>query len=357
MNMAVSHGAGVLPSSAMDRFTKETPSWGEEHSGLAKNKLVIKTTKNGLKASLELWSTLIKDPQFQKANLAHSKTQTVTTIAHYKENLELIAYIHLIDTILPELLISADFDKISQSIEALTAQDLEKENTQQFLSTKPKIVVVGNVTKKELIDLLDRTFGALPLHSLPSSPPSLHPQWAAKEVIIEKDIPESVVTFGQPGIHPQSKDYAQYILLQNVLHGRFFEELREKRGLIYSIHFEGHHYNTIDLLTGYFSCECAQAPHVVKFIRSEWERLKDFGITQKELSNAKLSFKRSKVLSLTSTEAVAQEYANPQAFNLGPHAAMTLLENTEKVTLEEINLFVQKLLDPKSLTFVLIGKK
>jgi predicted Zn-dependent peptidase len=133
------------------------------------------------------------------------------------------------------------------------------------------------------------------------------------------------------------------------------DELREKRGLVYYIQFDESHYKNADLLRGSFSCECLKASNVIKFIRSEWDRLKDFGITQKELTQAKLSFKKSHILNLTSTDAVADIYATFQTFNLGPDAARVLLEKTEKVTLEEMNKFIEQVLKPELLTFVLVG--
>jgi zinc protease len=349
------NGAGIFTPLEMDRFVKETPSLRSFEIGISKTILNIKTTKEGLSDSLKTWSRLISTPQFDKANQAYNKTQALTSASHLKEDLDAIAYLNLLKVIFPQATFSGDFDSISTVIGTLTAEDLVKENSLQFLATKPQIVVVGNVKKSELIKILDSTFGVLPLQPLDSSPISFKPQWAGKEVFIEKDVPQSVIAFGQPGVHPLSKEYPLYLLLQNVLNVRFFEELRVKRGYIYSIQFQQNHYRDTDLLTGSFSCECLKAGKVVKFIRSEWERIKDFGITQEELSHAKLSFKKSHILNLTSTSAVASVYADFQAFNLGTDAARTLLEKTEKVTLEEINEFVLKVLKPDLLTFVFVG--
>ncbi|OJW49144.1 MAG: hypothetical protein BGO67_11325 [Alphaproteobacteria bacterium 41-28] len=353
---AILTGAGILSPLEMDRFSKETPAWASLEIGISQTTLTLKTTKDGLASSLKVWARLIGDPQFQKADLSYSKTRAISSVAYYKEDLELSSSIKLLQTIFPDSSFKIDLDKTSQIIESLTAEDMKKETITNFLSSKPKIVVVGDVNKKELIELLEATFGALDLH-LPSSPPnSLNPRWSNKEILIERDVPQSVVAFAQPGVNPLSKDYPKFLLLQYVLYQRLYDELREKRGLIYSIQFNAGHYKNVDLLQGIFACECTNAPKVAKFIRSEWERLKDFGITQTELSSAKLAFKRDKILTLTSTKRVAKEYADPLSFNLSPDKARTLLETAEKVTLGEINLFTEEVLQPKSLTLVIIGR-
>lgn len=352
---AIMAGAGVLPPLGMDRFSKEAPSLSHLTMGFAKNQLRLKTTKHGLKENLALWARLVSNPQFQKADLTYSKNQAKATTSFYNENLENLAFLNLIKLIFPDLAVDTDFSHMPQIIETLKAQDLEKENLNQFLHTKPKIVVVGDVNKQKLTEILDPTFGALQLQPVSTAKNVLRPQWKGKEVLIEKDIPQTVIALGQPGISPKSKEYPIYLLLQDVLSTRMFDELREKRGLIYSIQFFENHYHNVDLLTGIFSCECSQAKHVIKFIRSEWERLKDFGITQKELTDSKLSFKNAHILNLTGTQEVAEEYADPQILGLAPNAAIDLLERAEKLNLKEINQFISETLKPELLTFVLIG--
>ncbi|HUX80137.1 MAG TPA: pitrilysin family protein [Alphaproteobacteria bacterium] len=354
-NRIILDGAGVLSPLEMDRFTKGTPAMATLQTTIAKTTLTLKTTKNGLASTLKLWSQLISNPRLQNANLAHGKAQALSAISHSNEDLELSAFLNLLQTIFPKSSFKPDFEKAPEIINSLTASDLEKETTDQFLSSRPKVVVVGDVSKRELTEILDATFGALPLQSPAKPVKSLEPRWNRKDVFIEKNLSQSVVVFGQPGVDPLSKEYSKYLLLEYVLYGRLFDELREKRGLVYSIQFSETHIKDIDLLIGNFSCECTNAPQVAKFIKSEWERLKDFGITQKELSHAQLSFKRNKILSLTSTTSVAKEYANPLAFNLTPEAARTHLINADKVTLKEMNKFIQDVLKPETLTFVLIG--
>lgn len=353
---SLSDGAGITTPLKMNRFIKETPSLRQVTIGISKAILEMKTTTKGLSDSLQMWSRLIGTPQFQKADLAHSKSQASTFAAHLNQDLNFLAFLNLLKEIFPQVSsFGVDLEKIPHKIQTITPEDLDKEQVHQFLTEKPKIVVVGNVGKSELTVLLDATFGTLPFEPLSSLPQPSLPQWTGKDVFIEKDVPQAVIAFGQPGIHPLSQDYPLYLLLQNVLNVRLMDELREKRGLIYSLQFQESHYKNVDLLRGNFSCEPLTANKVIKFIRSEWERLKDFGITQKELTQAKLFFEKSHILTLTSTGAVADIYSEFQAFNLGPDTARLLLEKTEKVTLEEINVFTEQVLKPELLTFVVVG--
>lgn len=347
-------GAGLLTPLEMEHFSNETPLRWAIQSGISKNTLLLKTTKEGLSPTLNLWARLVSHPHFQKADLNFIKQKTLNSLSQAEEDLDLLVNLKLLQSIFPNNSFDLDFKKAKKTLESLTPEILEKETSKNFLCDRPKVVVVGDTNKKEISTLLDASFGSLAL-SPPSSLNKLTPDWASKEIFIEKDIPQSLVEFAQPGLSPNHKDYPKFLLLQYILSGRFYDELRTKRGYIYSISFFESHYKDIALLKGTYSCECRQTKKVLKFIRSEWERLKDFGISQSELTDAKRAFKRAKILNLTSTEAVATEYIDALDFNLAPDSAKTLLEDAEKVTLDEMNQFIQGMLKPDSLTCVLIG--
>lgn len=347
------NGAGLLNPLEFQRFSNETPTKVGVATGISRNNLLLKTTKEGLLATLKLWSELVSDPQFEKANLNFLKQKTLTYLTQSKEDIDALNFLKLLETLFPTHTFAFDYAKAKKGIENTTAEMLNVEVKENFLTNKPKIVVVGDTDKKEITKILDSTFGSLKTKS--ASPKNLKPHWVSKDVLIKKKVPQSIVNFAQPGVAPNHKDYPKFILLLNVLSGRFFDELRTKRGYIYSISFDESHYNGVDILRGGFACECKLSKKVLKFIKSEWERLRDFGISQAELTSAKRGFRRGKVLSLTSTEAVAREYIDALDSKLDPEAAESLIADTEKVTLEEMNQFMQDTLKPEALISVLTG--
>ena len=355
LQKALLSGASILTPLEMDRFMKETPADFFINVGFSNTKLSIKTIRDELKQTLNLWVKLLKASDFKKMDLTFAKSQAFDLMLMLQENDEKESYLKLLQGIFPQVDFRGNFKEGADRIKTLTADDLSTEANSLFLSARPKVVVVGDVSQKELSKILEETLGTLPLPVASPKKNSFKPQWAAKQEIVKKVVPQSIVSFGQPGVSPQNKDYSKYLLLEYLIQGRMFEELREKRGLIYDIQQFSMHLPQTDVLLGNFSCDCANASKITKFIRSEWERLKDFGISERELTSAKLSFKRAQILPLTSTSAVADEYMNPFIFNLGPKAEKTNLEQTEKVSLDEMNDFIQGFLKPKLLSFVLIG--
>ena len=99
--------------------------------------------------------------------------------------------------------------------------------------------MVGDITAAELGPLLDDVFGGLPESGAPL-PPVAAPALSGGLTVVDLDIPQSVVLFGQPGIARDDPDFFPAYVLNHILGGggfgsRLTDEVREKRGLTYGI--------------------------------------------------------------------------------------------------------------------------
>ena len=125
------------------------------------------------------------------------------------------------------------------SVIGLTADDCRGFIGQRLARDRLVVGVAGDITAAELGPLLDATFGDLPACSpLPELPP-VTPVVGRTEVL-RLAIPQSVVTFGHAGLDRHDPDYyaaylANYILGGGGFASRLLEEVREKRGLAYSV--------------------------------------------------------------------------------------------------------------------------
>ena len=102
-----------------------------------------------------------------------------------------------------------------------------------------KISVVGDIDAASLGALLDRTFGGLPAKSKLAPVPDIEARKPPQREFIALDVPQTVVTFGGPGIKRNDPDFMAAYVVNHILGGgsgsRLYREVREKRGLAYSI--------------------------------------------------------------------------------------------------------------------------
>ena len=86
-----------------------------------------------------------------------------------------------------------------ESVAAIAIEDLRRAVGLTFLRKHLVLAVVGDITPAELGPLLDRTFGALPFEAeRPVVPPA--PSAYGGTAVIDREVPQSTVSFGQPGI-------------------------------------------------------------------------------------------------------------------------------------------------------------
>ncbi len=247
-----------------------------------------------------------------------------------------------------------------ETLARITAEDLRALVHDQFAKDTILIGVVGDITPGALKTLLDKTFGDLPAHA--SEPQMSEAQAATKGdlALARLPIPQSVVTFGQPGIKRNDPDwYAAYLVTHILGNGgfasRLTEEVREKRGLAYSV------YSTLlplqhgGVILGGVATENSRVAQSIEIIRAEWRRMRDEGPTAKELADAKTYLTGSYPLSLDSTAAVAGTLVAIQRDGLGIDYIDRRNGYIEKVTLEDAKRVAHRLFDPDHLSFVVVG--
>lgn len=109
-------------------------------------------------------------------------------------------------------------------------------------------------------------------------------------VVIERPLEQANLILGVPGLAARDERRMTLAVLNSVLGGgmssRLFQEVREKRGLAYSVYSFTPSYSDAGLVGMYAGCSPAKAPQVAELILSEFTRLAADGITADERARA-----------------------------------------------------------------------
>ena len=247
-----------------------------------------------------------------------------------------------------------------QSIARITPGDMRALIKARFAKDVLVVGVVGDITPAALAPLLDQTFGALPEHAAPDTLAETTMRPANDVLVSELKIPQSVVEFGQPGLKRDDPDwYAAYVVLNILSAGgltsRVALEVREERGLAYSISAWLSPFRHTGVILGEVGSQNAHVAQTIDLIRHEWQRMHDSGPTAKELADAKTYLTGSYALSLSSTERIASVLTAVQLDHLGIDYLDRRNALIEKVTLADAKRVAKRLLDPSTLLFVVVG--
>ena len=209
--------------------------------------------------------------------------------------------------------------------------------------------------------LLDETFGGLPDHAPPTQPAEALAAPGPSIEIIDRDMPQSIMVFGGPGIRRDDPDFIPAYIMSEILGGggfgsRLTEEVRERRGLTYGIGLGLYPLDNAGLVLGSLGTRNNKAGEALDVIKSVMKRYAEEGPTQRELDEAKTYLTGSYALRFNSNTKIARQLLAIQQDNLGIDYINRRNSMIDAVTLDQVKAQAKRLIDPEKLIVTVVGR-
>jgi zinc protease len=196
-----------------------------------------------------------------------------------------------------------------ESVPKIDVADLKDYARRVLARDTLKIAVVGDVDPTTLGKLLDTTFGGLPAKSSLAPVADIEAARPPQRAFIPLDVPQTVVTFGGPGLLRNDPNFMAAYVVNHILgaggSSRLYREVREKRGLAYSVYESLMWAEHSALVVGSTGTRAARAGETVDAVEREIRRMAEDGPTQQELDEAKSYLKGSQMLALDTSSKLA----------------------------------------------------
>ena len=244
-----------------------------------------------------------------------------------------------------------------ESVPTVTIADL-KDYTHRVLARENlKVAVVGDIDAETVKVMLDRVFGGLPAQPELKPVANVSPQGLGRRIVVKVDVPQAVVAFGGPGIARRDPDFMAAYIVNHILGGgafssRLYQEVREKRGLAYSVYDSLVWLNHSALFLGGTATRADRAGETLDVIDKEIHRLANEGPTADELAKAKAYLNGSFVLNLDTSSKIAALLVQLQLDGLGIDYFTRRPEMINGVTLEDARRVAKRMLDSGMLVTV-----
>ena len=248
-----------------------------------------------------------------------------------------------------------------RSVQGIEVADLKAFVKDRLAKDRLFVGVAGSITPDELKTLLDEAFGGLPASGAPDTLNEASLNGLGDTFVVQRPVPQSVAVFGMPGLSRQDPDYYAAYVMNHILGGgsfssRFYEEVREKRGLAYSIYSYLQPRRAAPFWMGSVATANAGMAQSVELIRAQVRRMREAGVSEEELKNAKLFLNGSFPLRFTSSDRISSILAAMQFHGLGIDYLDRRPQYIEAVTTADIARLAKQLLDPEKLTFSVVGQ-
>jgi zinc protease len=246
------------------------------------------------------------------------------------------------------------------SIKSIKRADIVAAHKQALGRDRMKIAVVGAIDAATLARLLDETFGGLPaLGPAPAPAPIFIP--TGKNIdIVKRDIPQSVVQFGAPGLEVADPDFIPAYVMNYVLGGggfasRLMEEIREKRGLTYGISTSLSILQGGGLFVGGFSTRNESAGEAYRLLLAEIARMAKDGVSDAELMDAKTYLTGSFALRFNTNDKIANQLLSYQVLGYPIDYINRRNDLVRAVTKADVSRAAARLLKTDAFVFVVVG--
>ncbi|KIL34888.1 zinc protease [Cohnella kolymensis] len=302
-----------------------------------------------LPIAVDILSDMFFESQMAETELAKEKNVILEEISMYEDTPD--------DTV-HDLASRAAFDGhplaysilgTADRLNAMGPQDLRRYMGQRYRVDNTVISIAGNVGE-EVLELLEKHFGKF--DNKGEEPDLTVPVFRSQALFHRKKTEQNHLCLTFPGLSIDAPNLYAMILLNNTIGGgmssRLFQEIREKRGLAYSVYSYHTSYADSGLFTVYAGTAPKQTQDVYDLTMELLGEIAAKGLSEDELSRGKEQLKGNLILSLESTSSRMNRLGKNELM-LGRHYTLDeMLERIDNVTLSDVNGIMDTMMEKQS---------
>jgi zinc protease len=300
-------------------------------------------------AAVELMRLALTAPRFDQKDVDRVRGQVMSILHRDTTSPNVIASRRWWAAAFPGHPYGREVNGTLESVPKIQPDDLRAYVKRVVARDKLKIAIVGNLDAAAAGAMVDRIFGELPAKGQVQPVPVVEPQGLGQRIVVNLDVPQTVITFGRRGVFRKDPDFMAAYVLDHILGGgtfssRLYAEVREKRGLAYGISDSLVWLKGTAVMIGGTATRSDRAGETLKVIESEIRRLAENGPTEEELVKAKAYLKAAYTLNLDTSNKIASALLQIQLDDLGIDYMDRRGAMIDAVTLEDTKRVAQRLL-------------
>ena len=321
----------------------------------------FETLAANLEPSAGLLKLALGEPLFEEAAVDRLRGQLLTNLAFAEKDPRRVAQWLWSRRAYPDHPYGRPADGTTQSIAAISGADLKAYAKRVFAKSHLKVAVVGAIDAASLGELLDQVFGDLPATAQLQELPEVTLGHQGETEVIRMPVSQSVVLAGLPGILRNHPDYVPAFVMNHILGGGTFSsklmtEVREKRGLAYSVSSHLSSSEHAGALIAQFATKNESVSEAIDVTRSQMKLIAENGVSEEELRDAKSYLTGSYPLRFDTNGKIATQLLGIQLENLGKDYPDTRNDLVNAVSRDDIERVAKELLATEKMMIAVVGE-
>ncbi len=317
----------------------------------------VRTLADDTPLGLDILSDILQDSIIDADELVREKHVILQEIGAAKDAPDDQVFDILLETAWPNQPLGRPILGTPETVTSFSVDAIRQYVARKYTASDMVLAAAGAVDHEALVDLAKANFSKLS-NAAPDS--DYTAQYVGGEGSIERDLQELQIILGFEGLPYEHEDYYAVQVLASILGGgmssRLFQEVREKRGLCYSVY--AFHWAFAD--TGLFGVHAATGPEdAAELTEVLVDQLKETikGVTEKEVSRAKAQLRAGLMMALESPAARAGQLARQVMIYGYPVELAELERRLNAVTADRLKVLAKRLFSSDNPTLVKVGPK
>jgi len=345
-----------------DDIAATVESWAGSLEGFSgRNSLGVsgKFLSKDLYAGLELLSDLVLHVDFPVHEIEKVREDILAAIKAKKDRPTAQLFELFYKTLYPHYPYGHPATGTPETISGITRNDLETWYESIRIPSNFVLAVVGDLNRAQLIPYLQTLFA--PFQPSSATLPHITPEpplTAPRKAHLERPGAQTHLSLGYLGVGLKSIHNPSMALVDTALSGmggRLFQRLRDEQSLAYNITaFRGPGLET-GAFGVYLACEPGKLPQAERAVFRELMLLRDEGLTQKELADAKRYFLGNLKIGMQTNGSQAMQMALDELYSLGYDHMPRYIKEIEAVTQQDVKSAVKNIILPERYVLVTVG--
>jgi len=245
----------------------------------------------------------------------------------------------------------------TERIRSFSREQIVQYFEEHYRSDRMIVSVAGKIEHDKVVDLVGRAFRQFRSGSKRTE--RVTPRGSSTASVLERKTEQVHLCLGTKGLaYMSSRRFSSYLLnavLGGGMSSRLFQEIRERRGLAYSVFSYLPSYVDTGLLVVYAATEKKAVGEVIQLILKEFEKLRRSPINQEELTTAKEQLKGNLLLSLEGSDNRMTRLARNEIYFNRFLPVDEVIDRIDTVAADQIKELSDELFRPENLCLTLLG--
>ena len=314
-----------------------------------------KMLKDDLELATDIICDFITSPTFDEAEMIKEKEVVVQEIKQSVDAPDDLVFDYFQESAFPNQATGRTILGTPELVRGFTKDRMIDYMNTHYTADNMVVAAVGRVDHDRFVKMLEQRLNSINAKANFTEDKQIYVGGSKLEC---KDIEQTHLVLGFKGASYEDKDYYQYSVLSTIFGGgmssRLFQEIREKRGLVYTINS----FNQVLKHTGVFGIYAGTTPNelneLLPVVVDEIKKLVNDKVTDVELNRAKTQIKASLLMSLESSSTTAEIIARQMLLYNRIIPTEEIVAKIENITKDDLQNIAQKIFSSNP-TYTLLG--